>query len=99
MATRKITNEPHIRLRKDGRYEIIISKGYTDDGKRKQKSFYGASDKEVIAKYEKYKKDLDDGLNVDTDYLFADWADIWYQNHKFNIAPATQENYKYTLRV
>ena len=99
MATRKKPDEGHMRLREDGRYEIIVSRGYSDDGKRKQKSFYGTNEKEVIAKYEKYKKDLADGLNVDVDYLFEDWANIWYENHKFNISPTTQQHYKYTLRV
>ena len=39
------------------------------------------------------------GLIVDANYLFPEWADIWYDHHRDNIAPATQENYRYTLRI
>ena len=34
-----------------------------------------------------------------SDYNFATWADIWYENHKDNVKPTTQENYRYTLRI
>ena len=33
------------------------------------------------------------------DYNFSDWADIWYENHRDNIKPTTQENYRYTLQI
>jgi len=36
---------------------------------------------------------------VDRAYSFGEWADIWYEGHKCNISPTTQENYTYTLRV
>ena len=39
------------------------------------------------------------GLNVDRAYPFSEWADIWYEGHKDNISPTTQESYTYTLRA
>ena len=36
---------------------------------------------------------------MDVVYCFDEWADIWFENHKDNIAPTTQENYQYTLRI
>lgn len=38
-------------------------------------------------------------MDVDTVYYFADWADMWFENHKDNIMPTTQESYQYTLRI
>ena len=38
-------------------------------------------------------------MYVDTVYYFSDWADMWFENHKDNIMPTTQESYQYTLRI
>ena len=32
-------------------------------------------------------------------YTFGEWADVWFENHRDNITPTTQESYKYTLRI
>ena len=47
----------------------------------------------------RYRDAKDSGLVVDVNYLFPEWANIWYENHRDNIAPTTQENYCYTLRI
>ena len=39
------------------------------------------------------------GLLVEKEYMFPEWADMWYESHKDNITPTTQEHYKYTLRI
>lgn len=36
---------------------------------------------------------------MDVVYTFEEWADMWFESHKDNIMPTTQENYKYTLRT
>ena len=36
---------------------------------------------------------------MDRAYPFSEWADIWYEGHKDNISPTTQESYTYTLRT
>ena len=36
---------------------------------------------------------------IDKDWLFSEWADVWFEQHKDNIKPTTQENYVYTLRI
>ena len=73
--------------------------GFHDDGRRKYKSFYGKTQKEVKEKAKAYQSTKAEGLGVDTVYYFADWADMWFENHKDNIMPTTQESYQYTLRI
>ena len=73
--------------------------GFRDNGQRKYRSFYGQTQKEVRAKLRKYQEELAEGLDTDKLWGFSEWADFWYEQHKDNIAPTTQENYKYTLRI
>ena len=55
--------------------------------------------KEAKATANAYMIDKAQGLNVDCAYPFSEWADIWYEGHKDNFSPTTQENYTYTLRI
>ena len=73
--------------------------GFRDNGQRKYRSFYGQTQKEVRAKLRKYQEELAEGLDTDKLWGFSEWADFWYEQHKDNIAPTTQETYKYTLRI
>ena len=100
MAKRRRANgEGTLRQRSDGRWECTVMVGFRDDGQRKYRSFYGQTQKEVKAKLRKYQEDEAAGLDTDKLWGFSEWADFWYEHHKDNIAPSTQENYKYTLRI
>ena len=99
MAKRRSNGEGTLRLRADGRWEMTIMDGFRDDGKRRFKTFYGKTQKEVKAKAKGYRDAKDSGLLVDVNYLFPEWAEIWFEHHRDNIAPTTQENYRYTLRI
>ena len=99
MAKRRANGEGNLRQRPNGLWELTIMDGYRPDGKRKTKSFYGKTQKEVKAKSQAYLSDKEQGLKVDCEYLFCEWADIWLEGHKENITPTTQESYSYTLRV
>ena len=78
---------------------MTIMDGFRDDEKRRFKTFYGKTQKEVKAKAKGYRDAREAGLIVYAYYLFPEWADIWYDHHRDNIAPTTQENYRYTLRI
>ena len=73
--------------------------GFHDDGRRKYKSFYGKTQKEVKDKAKAYQSAKAEGIEMDVVYTFEEWADMWFESHKDNIMPTTQENYKYTLRT
>ncbi len=71
--------------------------GYHDDGRRKYKSFYARTQKEVKEKVAKYKEDIANGLKLDSNLTFGDWADEWYRNYEGQVSACTYENYKYTI--
>ncbi len=99
MSKRRANGEGCIRQRKNGSWELAIMAGYKDNGKKNVRSFYGKTQKEVLKKFADYKATLAKGIDVNSNYTFEEWADIWYASHKDNVMPTTQENYKYTLRI
>ena len=98
MAKRS-NGEGCIRQRVDGRWEYRIMDGYLADGRRNLITFYGKTQKEAKAKANEYHRMRSCGLDTTIKHTFATWADFWYENHKDNIAPSTQENYKYILET
>ena len=99
MAKKRSNGEGTIRQRDSGRWECTIMIGYQEDGRRKRKTFYGKTKTEVQKKIREYQTAKENGELVGADYSFATWADIWYENHKDNVKPTTQENYRYTLKI
>ena len=73
--------------------------GYQKDGSPRFKTFYGKTQKEVKLKLKEYQDALISGVQLDTILYFEDWADTWFEGHKDNIAPTTQESYKYCLKM
>ena len=98
MAKRK-QGEGSIRQRENGRWECSIMDGFHSDGRRRYKVFYGDSEEEVKEQRDAYRDAQDRGVLVDKDWIFSEWADVWFEQHKDNIKPTTQENYVYTLRI
>lgn len=91
--------EGSIRRRKDGRWDCRIMDGYQDNGRPHVHTFYGKTQKEVREKLKAFLEARSAGIDMSVKYTFSDWADTWFENHKDNITPTTQESYKYTLRV
>ena len=97
---RRSNGEGTLRLRADGRWECTLMDGYDNDGRRVLKSFYGKSQKQVKEKLKRYLADKEAGIDTaGGETPFSDWADFWFEGHKDNISPTTQENYRYTLRI
>ena len=99
MAKKRSHGEGTIRQRDGGRWEGTLMIGYQSDGRRKYKTFYGRTQAEVKKKMREFQVAKENGELSGMDYNFSDWADIWYENHRDNIKPTTQENYRYTLRI
>ena len=91
--------EGTIRRRSDGRWECRIMDGYRDDGRPYLHTFYGRTQKEVREKLKDFLEARAAGIDMSQKYTFAQWADTWFENHRDNITPTTQESYKYTLRI
>lgn len=98
MAKRK-QGEGTLRQHDNGRWECTIMDGFHSDGRRRYKSFFGDSEEEVIEKRDAYRRAQDTGFLDGIDWTFSEWADVWFDQHKDNIKPTTQENYVYTLRI
>lgn len=94
---KRMNGEGSLRQRPDGRWECRITDGYRDDGKLRAVSFYAKTQKEVKAKLEEYRKKKSAGIDLSKKYTFAQWADIWFDQHT-DISATTKEGYKYTLR-
>lgn len=94
---RRGNGEGTLRRRADGRWESSIMVGWKDDGRRQIKSFYGKTQEEVRRKVQAWKKNQSFNTIVTKDYYFDEWADMWFEIHKENITPTTQEGYRYTL--
>ena len=73
--------------------------GFRDNGRRKYRSFYGQTQKDVRAKLRKYQEEQAEGLDTNKLWGFSEWADFWYESHKDNVTATTQQSYKYTLRI
>ena len=99
MAKRRANGDGSLRQRSNGTWELTIMDGYQNDGRRKMKSFYGKTQKEAKMKAKAYQDAKADGIEVDVVYYFDEWADLWFESHKDNVSPTTQEHYRYTLRT
>ena len=99
MPSKRSHGEGTLHHRSDGRWELRIMDGYRISGEPRFKTFYGKTQKEVKAKCKEYQDALSNGIQVDTILYFEDWADTWFEGHKDNIAPTTQESYKYCLKM
>ena len=97
MSKRRSNGEGNVTKRKDGRWECSIMIGFQKDGRRKRKSFYGKTKQEALQKMRDYHRDMENGLQLDPNLLFAEWADTWFESHKENISAVTRESYSYML--
>lgn len=86
-----------MRKRPDGLWEQTMMIGYTPEGKRKRKSFYGKTQRELKEKVEQFKLQQSMGLTAEADLSFGEWAEQWYKNYKDQISAVTYESYRYTL--
>ena len=81
--------------RSDGRISVQVYLGRDEDGKRKYKTVYGATQKEADAKAEQIKLSLRKGLDVSAERdTFGDWAERWFQIKSIEVAESQATVYK-----
>ena len=99
MAKRRANGEGSLYRTNDGYWNCQIMVGYKADGKRDIRHVRSKSQQAVIQKRDALKRKKADGTLVAENLRFEEWADTWYEHHKDNIKPTTQESYRYTLRI
>lgn len=84
-----------IRQRPDGRWEARFTVGRDPGtGKQKQRSIYGATQKEVRQKMNVAIKDIDDGIYTEPSKLtVGKWLDIWLAEYLGGVKPRTVATY------
>lgn len=95
---KRMNGEGNLRRRPDGRWECRMTDGRQDDGRPRVISFYGKTQSEVKSRVKEYLKGKEAGLDMSKNYTFAQWADIWFENHT-DVSATTKEGYRYTLRI
>lgn len=84
-----------MKKRADGRYAINVTIGYQSNGKRKMKTVYGNTIKEVERKERELRNEMDNGIAlIDNDVTISDWANKWLRVYKNNVEYNTQYMYK-----
>ncbi len=85
--------------RKDGstfiRWEAKLTLGY-ENGKRKRKTFYGATQKEVFDKLSKARQDYSLGISPDAP-LLEDFIGQWLNEKALRVKAQTLRDYRYEL--
>jgi len=99
LAKKRSHGEGTLSRKENGRWEIQIMVGYKPDDKRDIRSFSGETQREAKAKRDEFLRKREAGLLTGKDLRFEEWADTWFENHKDNIKPTTQDSYRYTLRI
>ena len=99
MPKKRSNGEGCLHKRPNGLWEWQIMLGYQPDGRRKMKSFYGKTQKEVKEKGKKFLEELAAAPQINREMLFRDWADLWYENMKGQVSDSTYESYAFTLKI
>jgi integrase len=97
MPKRKLNN---VSQRKDGLWEARQTYGYKPDGKPLRKSFYGKTAGEALKKLDEYSRQVENGLNVDTNNMTVEkWLCAWLREYKLhNLRPTTYDTYEYFIK-
>lgn len=86
--------------RADGRYAVQVYLGLGDDGKRKYKTVYGATQKEADEKALQIKISMRKGLDIASERdTFADWARRWLDIKSGEVGYSQNESYSHVVDV
>jgi integrase len=99
MAGKRSHGEGTIHQLPSGKWRGLVMDGYTNTGKKKMVSFICETKKQVVEKIRDYKTQQSQGMKINENYEFSEWADKWYESYKGQVQPSTYSNYRYTLNI
>ncbi|MDD4688801.1 MAG: site-specific integrase [Eubacteriales bacterium] len=90
---------PKYKKRADGRYCKQILVGYKPDGKRKMKTIYGKTIKEVENKEREIRDSIECGTRlIQDDITLKEWGTKWLKVYKTKTSASTYASYENCLR-
>ncbi len=98
MAKKRAKGEGTVRQLKSGGWVSIIMVGRTEEGKKKYHRIHGDTRAELTINIAAFHQQQQQGVPVG-DVPFCDHATKWFERHKKNIRPSTQDGYKHTLKA
>lgn len=94
MARRRAHGEGTILQLANGKWRADVSLGYDADGKRKRKTVYGRTQKEVRQKLDELKRHLAQGTLTDTKLTVKEYLERWLKEKARQVKPRTAELYR-----
>lgn len=92
--SRRAHGEGTITQRQDGTWMGQISIGYDDHGKRKRKTVYGKTQKEVRSKVDEVKQQIASGTFSDSKLTVHSYLEHWLKEKERQVKPRTIELYR-----
>ena len=86
-----------MKKRADGRYCKQILIGYHPDGRRKMKTIYGTTIKEVEKKERECRNLIEQGIIEDNNITVREWSEMWLKTYKNNVTYNTKQMYSNSL--
>lgn len=100
MGKRRGRGEGNIRQRKDGTWEARISLGHDGEGRRKTRSVYGATKREVQDKLRQLQDQAALGtLAEPTSVTLGEFLQGWLEAGRPSLSPSTYQRYESLVRV
>ena len=82
-----------------GKWRLLISVGYDDNGKRKTKSFTALTRTEAKQMADVFLNELKLGMHdPNKEKTFSECAKVWYRDYKYQVEASTYSGYQYTLK-
>lgn len=97
--SRRSNGEGSLRKLPSGSWCAQIMVGYTDEGKRKIKTFTASTKTEVQQKVRMFLANLDNEQKAKAITSFSQWADTWYADYRTQVEASTYWNYSFTLKT
>lgn len=88
----------NMKKRADGRYCKQILLGYYPDGRRKMKTLYGSTIKEVEKKERECRNMIEQGFVEENNITVCEWSEMWLKTYKANVSYNTYQMYSNALR-
>ena len=88
-----------LKKRKDGRYQLNVYIGRSDDGKERYRSVYGKTQKEVRDKADAIKLQLGKGLDlINAEITFSELKRLWSISKEPLLRPSQLKDYLTSLK-